>query len=164
MKKIPFVILFCFLIPFLLSFTPIREKPIKIALTKASPNYIDWISKGDTSIIVVDLNNLNPAEAIQKLHDCSGLVLTGGGDIDPSMYKYEGNKENCKDIDLNRDMLEKALIDEALLLKMPVLGICRGEQMLNVVLGGSLITDIPSYHEIEKPGAEACGNGCKYKC
>ena len=149
MKKTPIVIISCFLIPFLFSFAPVREKPIKIALTKASPNYIEWISKGDTSIIVVDLNNLNPAEAIQKLHDCSGLVLTGGGDIDPSLYKSEEDKGNCKDIDPNRDILEKAMIDQALSLKMPVLGICRGEQMLNVVLGGSLITDIPTYLKLK---------------
>ncbi|MGA2822870.1 MAG: gamma-glutamyl-gamma-aminobutyrate hydrolase family protein [Bacteroidales bacterium] len=150
MKKIPYGILVCFLIPFLFSFTPDKEKPFKVALTKASPNYINWITKGDSSIMIVDLNDLKPAEAIQKLHDCAALVLTGGGDIDPSLYKNAGNTEDCKDIDVNRDKLEKAMIDEALTLKMPILGICRGEQMLNVALGGSLITDIPSFKKLKK--------------
>ena len=149
MRKDPTVILVCFLIPFLFSFTPDKEKPLKIALTKASPNYINWIIKGDSSIIVVDLNNLKPAEAIHKLHDCAALVLTGGGDIDPSLYKHSGNKEDFKDIDVNRDKLEKAMIGEALMLNMPILGICRGEQMLNVVLGGTLITDIPSFKKLK---------------
>jgi putative glutamine amidotransferase len=150
MKKIPCGILVCFLFPFLFSFSPGKEKPLKIALTKASPNYMDWITKGNSSIIIVDLNNLKPAEAIQKLHDCAALVLTGGGDIDPSLYKNTGNNEDCKDIDVNRDKLEKAVIDEAMTQKMPILGICRGEQMLNVALGGSLITDIPSFKKLKK--------------
>ena len=150
MKKNPYWILVCFLFPFIFSFTPDKEKPLKIALTKASPNYINWIAKGDPSIIIVDLDNLKPADAIQKLHECAALVLTGGGDIDPSLYKNAGKNEDCKDIDVNRDKLEKAMIDEALTLKMPILGICRGEQMLNVTLGGSLITDIPSFKKFKK--------------
>lgn len=156
MKKTPYGIIFCFLIPFLFSFTPVKEKPMRVALTKASPNYINWISKGDSSIIVVDLNNLKPLDAIQQLHYCAGLILTGGGDIDPALYKNDGNKEECKDIDRNRDILEKAMIDEALTLKMPILGICRGEQMLNVVLGGSLITDIPSYKKLKNQMIHQC--------
>lgn len=153
------MILVCFLIPFLFSFTPDKEKPLKIALTKASPNYINWIIKGDSSIIVVDLNNMNPADAIQKLHDCAALVLTGGGDVDPSLYKNAGNKEDFKDIDGNRDKLEKAMIGEALTLNMPILGICRGEQMLNVVLGGTLITDIPSFKKLKSQEKNSLPNG-----
>jgi putative glutamine amidotransferase len=156
MKKPPYGIFFCFLIPFLFSFTPVKENPIKVALTKASPNYINWIKKGDSSIIMVDLNNLKPMEAIQKLHDCAGLVLTGGGDIDPSLYQNADNEKECKDIDRNRDILEKAMIDEALILKIPILGICRGEQMLNVFSGGSLITDIPSYMKLKNQVIHQC--------
>lgn len=159
MKKLPYGILFCFLIPFFFSFTPVKEKPMKVALTKASSNYINWIKKGDSSIIVVDLNNLKPMEAIQELHGCAGLVLTGGGDIDPSLYQNADNEKECKDIDLNRDILEKAMIDEALTLKMPILGICRGEQMLNVVLGGSLITDIPSFMKLKSQVKKPLTNG-----
>jgi len=151
MKKTPYGIIFCFLIPFFFSFTPVKEKPMRVALTKASPNYINWISKGDSSIIIVDLNNLKPLDAIQQLHYCAGLILTGGGDIDPALYNFVGNKEDCRDIDRNRDMLEKAMIDEALKLKMPILGICRGEQMLNIFMGGTLITDIPSFIKSEYP-------------
>ena len=156
MKKTPYGIIFCFLIPFFFSFTPVKEKPMRVALTKASPNYINWISKGDSSIIVVDLNNLKPLDAIQQLHYCAGLILTGGGDIDPALYNFVGNKEDCRDIDRNRDMLEKAMIDEALTLKMPILGICRGEQMLNVFSGGSLITDIPSYMKLKNQVIHQC--------
>jgi putative glutamine amidotransferase len=156
MKKPPYRIIFCFLISFLFSFAPVKEKPLKVALTKASPNYINWIKKGDTSVIVVDLNNLKPMEAIQELHNCAGLVLTGGGDIDPSMYQNADKEKVCNDIDLNRDILEKAIIDEALALKMPILGICRGEQMLNVFTGGSLIIDIPTYMKMKNQVIHQC--------
>jgi len=149
MKKLPYGFIFCFLIPIIVGCTPIREKQIRIALTKASPNYINWIKKGDSSVIVVDLSNLKPAEAIQELNRCAGLVLTGGGDIDPALYKNDDKNEMCTDIDRDRDRLERSMIGEALSLKMPILGICRGEQILNVVMGGSLITDIPSYKKLK---------------
>ncbi len=150
MKKIKAGFLILFLIPIIVfSFVPGNEKPVKIALSKSSPNYVNWINKGDSSIIVIDLNNMKPEEARRKLHECSGLILTGGGDIDPSLYKEEGNRGNCTDIDGNRDLLEKTMIDEALALRMPILGICRGEQMLNVYSGGSLITDIPSFMKLK---------------
>jgi putative glutamine amidotransferase len=143
MKKIPFGLLFFALIAFLFSFTPGKEKQLKVALSKASPNYINWILKGDPAIIVVDLGNLKPAEAIRELQECEGLVLTGGGDIDPSLYGNADKEKYCKDIDPGRDSLENALTGEALARKIPILGICRGEQMLNVFFGGSLIRDIP---------------------
>jgi putative glutamine amidotransferase len=145
MKKIHYGFLIVVLLPFLFCFNQISGQPVIVALTKSSPNYINWINRGDSSIILITLENLKLAEAVKKLHECAGLVLTGGGDIDPSLYKHEDNNGVCQDIDLNRDKLEKAMINEALALKMPILGICRGEQMLNVVLGGTLITDIPAY-------------------
>jgi putative glutamine amidotransferase len=145
MKKIHCMVLIVFVLPFFFCSNQTNGQPVKVALTKSSPNYIDWITRGDSSIILINLDNLKLAEAIQKLHECAGLVLTGGGDIDPSLYKNEDDNKVCRDIDQNRDKLEKAMINEALAMKMPILGICRGEQMLNVVLGGTLITDIPSY-------------------
>jgi putative glutamine amidotransferase len=145
MKKIHYRFLIVFFLPFLFCVDQISGQPVIVALTKSSPNYINWINHGDSSIILINLENLKLAEAVQKLHECAGLVLTGGGDIDPSLYNKEDNNQVCQDIDRNRDRLEKTMINEALAMKMPILGICRGEQMLNVVLGGTLITDIPTY-------------------
>ncbi|MCX6248879.1 MAG: gamma-glutamyl-gamma-aminobutyrate hydrolase family protein [Bacteroidetes bacterium] len=151
MKKILLVALLGIAIPFLTSFSPDNGKFLKVALSKASPNYLNWIRKADSTILFVDLSSLKPQDALKELQSCSGLVLTGGGDIDPSLY-MAGNRDDCKDVDHDRDVLEKTLIDNALTLKMPILGICRGEQMLNVFMGGSLITDIPSYMKITHPG------------
>ncbi|MCX6243114.1 MAG: gamma-glutamyl-gamma-aminobutyrate hydrolase family protein [Bacteroidetes bacterium] len=145
MNRISIRILLLFLIPFMISFTPGKDKPMRIALTKASENYINWIHKCDPHIVIIDLNGLKPEEAKIKLQECCGLVITGGGDIDPSYYNKADQKEVCTDIDPARDLLETTMIREALDMKMPVLGICRGEQMLNVFKGGSLITNIPTY-------------------
>jgi putative glutamine amidotransferase len=158
MMKIPLGFLLAVSIPLLFSFSPGNEKPLKIALSKGAPNYSDWLHRGDSSIVIVDLGGLTPPEAIKKLQECAGLVLTGGGDINPSEYNNASEKEFCTDIDLNRDRLEKALIAEALKLKMPVLGICRGEQMLNVYSRGYLISDIPNY---KKRKAEEANSSAK---
>jgi len=150
------------LIPFLFSFSSDKEKPLKIALSKASPNYINWIGLGDPSILVIDLSSMTPDQAELELQDCDGLILTGGGDIDPSMYKKPGDNDECTDIDRARDMLEKKMTGKAMVLKIPILGICRGEQMLNVLAGGTLITDIPLYKKMkeqERSSAQARNTG-----
>jgi len=74
---------------------------------------------------------------------CSGLVLTGGGDVDPSLYGETPSPET-EPPDPERDAVETALIDEALGRDLPVLGICRGLQLLNVHLGGSLVQHLPT--------------------
>jgi putative glutamine amidotransferase len=82
--------------------------------------------------------------ALYHLSTCSGLLLTGGEDVNPSRYGKENELSKCEEIDDYRDSLELALIEKAVRLKMPVFGICRGEQILNVALGGTLFTDIPT--------------------
>jgi len=72
-----------------------------------------------------------------------GLVLTGGGDIDPRRYGEEPH-ETVQTVDFDRDEFEFRLIRGARDRRMPVLAICRGIQVLNVAFGGSLIQDIAS--------------------
>jgi len=73
---------------------------------------------------------------------CDGLLLPGGGDIDPFVY---GSKDGhlARGIDPERDRIELLLVRQAAGAR-PVLGICRGIQVLNVALGGSLIVDVPT--------------------
>lgn len=68
-----------------------------------------------------------------------GLIVGGGDDIGPELY--EGGIVTSARLDPDRDALERRLILEALEARKPVLGICRGAQMLNVALGGSLHND-----------------------
>jgi putative glutamine amidotransferase len=78
-----------------------------------------------------------------KIDKCSGLLLTGGTDVDPARYGEPAAPETDTP-DKQRDAAEAALIDEALARDVPVLAICRGMQILNVHLGGSLIQHLPS--------------------
>jgi gamma-glutamyl-gamma-aminobutyrate hydrolase PuuD len=71
-----------------------------------------------------------------------GLVLTGGGDVDPSTYGEQASPE-VAGIDPNRDASERALLTGALESDLPVLAICRGCQVLNVALGGTLHQHLP---------------------
>jgi putative glutamine amidotransferase len=81
-----------------------------------------------------------PAEEILKFID--GLILAGGGDIDPKIYNGK-NHPTIERIDRERDDFEKELASIVLQASTPVLGICRGQQMLNIVTGGNLIPHLP---------------------
>jgi putative glutamine amidotransferase len=76
------------------------------------------------------------AGASFNLDDFDGLVIGGGDDIDAALYR--GELEPAIRIDRERDALELHLLESAAARGMPVLGICRGAQMINVFLGGSL--------------------------
>lgn len=83
-------------------------------------------------------------DAEKLLEDCNALLLSGGNDIHPYHYSKPEMDIKCKFIDDQRDTLEFLLILKALSMNLPILAICRGMQMLNVVLDGNLITDIPT--------------------
>lgn len=72
-----------------------------------------------------------------------GLLLTGGGDIDPQRYGARRHPAT-DDGEPGRDALEIALAQQCLASDLPLLGICRGMQVLNVAAGGSLVQDIPT--------------------
>lgn len=72
-----------------------------------------------------------------------GLILTGGGDVHPDFFD-EPVDENADRLDKERDEFELALTDRMLEMQMPSLCICRGLQVLNVAMGGTLIQDIPT--------------------
>jgi putative glutamine amidotransferase len=80
-----------------------------------------------------------PEEILGRI---DGLVLAGGADVDPSSYGEERHPETVDTVP-ERDAFEIALTREAIERDMPVLGICRGMQMLNVVRGGTLLQHLP---------------------
>jgi len=122
--------------------------PVKIAFSKGSPeasyaNYYNWIRSVDSTVICQDMYSMPMDSALILFKGCSGLLLTGGTDIHPGLYGKAYDTVRCWPIDDHLDLLEMTLIDSALAWGMPILGICRGHQMINVALGGSLIVDIP---------------------
>lgn len=120
-----------------------QPKIIRIALSKASDNYINWLRDADSSIMIIDLKGLNPDSAVKLLATCDGLVLTGGEDVYPGIYGKEADTSRCE-YNLERDTLEARLFRAAVKKKMPVLGICRGMQLINIMKGGTLVIDIPT--------------------
>ena len=98
-------------------------------------------SAGLIPLIVPPLSSASAAAAI--MDSVSGLVLTGGEDVDPARYG-EKRHEKVRYVNAARDATEAALIEAAKSRGKPVLAICRGIQILNVALGGTLVQDIPS--------------------
>lgn len=85
------------------------------------------------------------SETIESFLDIvGGLVLAGGKDVDPNYY-HEPPHPKLRDIELLRDSVELQTIKKALERDMPILGICRGIQTINVAAGGTLFQDIPSF-------------------
>ncbi len=74
---------------------------------------------------------------------CDGFLFTGGMDIDPARYGEHALPE-CGTLQQNRDALEFSLLEQILKTSKPVLGICRGAQLINTALGGTLYQDIPT--------------------
>ncbi|MGA2436396.1 MAG: gamma-glutamyl-gamma-aminobutyrate hydrolase family protein [Bryobacteraceae bacterium] len=93
---------------------------------------------------------VGPGESI-ALGEVAGLVITGGGDIDPGRY-HEPPHSETKNVNTSRDELEDRLLREALAADLPALAICRGLQMLNVVRGGTLIQHLPDTATHRAPG------------
>jgi len=111
-----------------------------IILSKASSNYVKWIE--DKNVIILDAYTIKNTDSILEIAD--GIILTGGEDINPLEYNDTTNIEVCGPINFSRDTLDRKLFDFAFKNKLPLIGICRGMQMMNVASGGSLHGDIPS--------------------
>lgn len=73
---------------------------------------------------------------------CDGLLLCGGGDIEPKWYGQEDR--GSKNFEPLRDEMEIPLVRDFIEAGLPILGICRGLQVLNVALGGTLVQDLPT--------------------
>ncbi len=91
-----------------------------------------------------ELALLSPGDPVGSMNTFSGLLMVGGNDIHPRGWDPGEPLHPTAEVDEERDALELPIAREAWRLGLPILGICRGEQVLNVALGGSLIQDIPS--------------------
>ena len=111
-----------------------------IILSKSSPNYVEWIK--NENVIILDAYSISNTDSILELAD--GIILTGGEDINPLEYNDTNNIPVCGPINYKRDTLERKLFEFAFDNKIPLIGVCRGMQMMNVVSGGTLYGDIPT--------------------
>lgn len=112
----------------------------RIKINILNHNYIDAVLEGGgLPFIIPNLQDLSDIEAYLDMID--GLVFTGGEDISPLLYGQDPIKE-VKSISYKRDKTELALFKAAYRRGIPILGICRGMQVVNVALDGSLYQDI----------------------
>jgi putative glutamine amidotransferase len=105
-------------------------------------NYVRWLKGMDADVEVVRLSAADDNQ--QDLLTCNGLVLSGGIDIHPVFYGGDGNyvKAPAGGWEKARDDFEYSVLQLAWAKEMPVLGVCRGLQLINVSLGGTLVQDL----------------------
>ncbi len=134
--------------------TPIRGKKEQ-DLAVCTYDYINAVEKAGGVPLVMP--NLTDSEAVQRVFELAdGFLFSGGEDMDPSWYREEISEDNVIVADERRDNFEMKLAELVLQSNKPVLGICRGMQLLNVAGGGSLYQDLKS--SIPHPGHEVPKN------
>jgi len=109
--------------------------------TTVTLSYSDAVTAAGGVPVVLPI--LDPGAIPSLLGRLDGVVLTGGGDVDPTQYGGEGH-EAVYGVHDARDRAELAIARYAAENRLPALAICRGIQVLNVAMGGDLIADIPS--------------------
>lgn len=120
--------------------------------------YTDALDRAGAQPVVVPPPLDGAADATILLEPFAGLVLTGGADVDPARYG-QAPHPSVYGADQSLDAFEVALVDAALAKGVPVLAICRGHQLLNVALGGTLDQHITDHPGLVDHGAPASGPG-----
>jgi putative glutamine amidotransferase len=146
---------------FFLTIQVLGKDSLRVVFSKAvgSENYskyCQYLRNIYPEIDCINAFGLKLEEIDSVFKDADGLVLTGGVDVNPRYYGRSEDSSLCE-VDDYRDSLEFQLIKLAFERNIPIYAICRGEQILNVYLGGTLFSDIQTY----KPNAiqHSCGNG-----
>ena len=114
----------------------------KYCLAVAAAGGLPWIAPAIAAQALV-------AESVAR---CDGVLLTGGDDIQTKLYVSQLNtklKKTVSEPEPERDLFELLLVEEVFRQRKPLFAICRGQQLLNVAFGGTLVVDIP----LQRPGA-----------
>jgi len=106
------------------------------------PGYLNGLM--DSGAFPIILPVIKSETELEKIMDiCDGFLFTGGQDVEPKIY-HSKKSDLCGETCPERDHMEKLILDAAIMYNKPILGICRGIQFINAVLGGSLWQNIPS--------------------
>lgn len=128
---------------------------IAIGQNRKMEDYLESVRRAGGEPIEVVVGTDDPEQIVARV---DGLVLTGGGDVDPQLYG-EAPHATFQAAEPGRDAFEIALARAAVTRGIPLLAICRGMQVLNVAMGGTLFQDIPSqvpgavHHAVPQPRA-----------
>lgn len=144
----------------------LHEDPTRKAFNGRKLYYVeysmaDWLFRFGAAAYLLPVPASDSQVSIRELIEpLDGIVLQGGVDISPTNYG-ETPLDEAWAGDPSRDAYELELVRQSIALNKPVLGICRGHQLLNVALGGSLYQDIPSQfvstiQHLDRPIYEKC--------
>ncbi|MBS1947230.1 MAG: aldehyde dehydrogenase family protein [Bacteroidetes bacterium] len=128
------------------------KKRIGISFTHTNfPYYWDWFTsedlKDDIELVNLSFEKMNSDEILT----CDGFILTGGVDVEPSLYGYSALYDNAPGtFQMERDFFEKEIFEYSQQQKLPLLGICRGMQLVNTLQGGKLIQDLGEHNKTHK--------------
>ena len=131
----------------------------RVGLTTTKPdtdkfkNYVRAVERAGGSVVPILPGRTTPENVLKEL---DALVLTGGGDVDPQTYRA-AKHDKTSEVDRARDDLEIELVRGAKALGLPTLCVCRGLQVLNVALDGTLIQHLPD--EVGEDVAHVGANG-----
>jgi putative glutamine amidotransferase len=114
--------------------------------TQVGSAYIESVLRAGGVPVVLPVND-NPDVLKTMIESIDALIMTGGEDVDPLKNYNEAPIPGLGEINPERDAFDIALIKLAIERGIPLLGICRGHQIINVVCGGTLYQDLPSQHK-----------------
>jgi putative glutamine amidotransferase len=132
-----------------------RQPVIGITRCSKMDDYVTSVEQTGARVRVLEVSD-SPRTLVREI---DGLLLTGGGDVDPVFYG-EARHPDTYDAEPGRDEFEIDLARRAIDANLPLLAICRGAQVLNVAGGGTLVQDIPSAvatdlrHSVDQPKDE----------
>jgi len=135
-------------------------QPSKLLISKDNNGHIEnWMRSLDSEIVIKICYGLSKDSLNYYLLNADAIIIGGGKDVNPQLYNKPEYSKICGEFDNYRDSLEIKMIQHADNKKLPIMGICRGQQIINVVHGGTLIPDIPTFidgnikHRSEKDSA-----------
>jgi len=126
-----------------------RERP-KIGITVQPRRGLEYYAPYRRAVVAAGADPVDLVPGTKSLPEVDGLLLPGGWDVDPSFYG-EQRDEKLGETDRELDETELALFGQAREREIPVLGICRGQQVINVAMGGSLVQHMEG-HEVRALG------------
>jgi len=131
---------------------------MKIALTNCGSGpvkqgyYVNWLqSVNGVEVVELSAEKNNASE----IESCSGLLLSGGVDVHPSYYNNSKiDYPGAEDFNEARDRFEKEVFELAQKKQIPVVGVCRGLQLINCLMGGTLIQDLGERNKTHEGGPD----------
>lgn len=144
--------------------SPMNKKPV-IAVTGSVTEYMfswNWWSWQCIRLIILLAGGIpRRITHTKRIDDYDGLLISGGADISPYIYGQENtSSHSCEP---ERDQFELSLLEDAMLHKKPVLGICRGAQLINVARGGTLHQEASRVFRYYTPAKTIIGKIIKLK-